>query len=108
MIPARSPDNDPNTAAGPNSRCSVSFGYLPRPWVTVVIIKLLSPYEKSWTQSTFTVLRPPPLSPSSWRPYEKRAIREVNDGCWTLALEPAYLPPNQRHLIPPLKPTTCP
>ena len=94
----------------PVSRCSASFGYLPRPWVTTNHYQaVISPRkvpdtpESTFTSSSSSSFRFLPLARSCSYGYEKRDISEVNDGYRTLVLEPAYLPTNQptsRHLIP--------
>lgn len=99
--PECSRDKDPNTSAALASRCSPSFGYLPRPWVTAHYQAFICLRKVSNTVSTLSLslsLSPPPLSRSLSRCRPKQRRRE---GCRrrTLVLEPAYLPLTRLHLI---------
>lgn len=89
--PECSRDKDPNTSAALASRCSPSFGYLSRPWVTAhyqafICLRKVSNVVSTLSLPTLSRCRP------KLRGREGRRRR-------TLVLEPAYLPLTRLHLI---------
>lgn len=102
MIPSRTPDKDPNTAAGPRlemfSVVRLSSETLGHRGHYQVVISLRKVLDTPSPPPSPRPLRSPARVPTA---NAKRAIPEVNDGCWTLVLEPAYLATSQprRHLI---------